>query len=108
MTVLRVLALLMEDHDRPLVLERSEVVRQRLLRCNGVADGYLAKLAIFLVLDQVTIALLDSFDLWSAEVLGRSIRFLSKTGLPRFLDSGIASVSGTGSTTTSANVFDGD
>ena len=60
MTALRVLALLMEDSDRPLVLVRPEDVRQRLLRCNGVADEDLAELAISLVLDRVTI------ELWTA------------------------------------------
>ena len=74
MTALRVLAVLMEDPDRPLVLVRPEDVRQKLLRDDRVADGDLAELAIFLVLDRVTIELLDSFDFWSAEVLGRSIQ----------------------------------
>ena len=106
MTALQVLALPMEEPDRPFVLMRPEDVRQRLLRCDGVTDGDLAELAIFLVLDRVTIELLDSFDFWSAKVLGRSIRFSSQTELPRFLGSGNGSVSGTGSTATSSNLFD--
>ena len=77
MTALRVLALLMEEPHRPLVLVHPEDVRETLLRCDGVADGDLAELAISLVLDRVTIELLDSFDFWSAKDLGRSIRFLS-------------------------------
>ena len=77
MTASRVLALQMEEPDRPLVLMRLEDIRQRLLQCDELADGDLAELAIFFVFDRVTIELFDSFDFWSAEVLGRSIRFLS-------------------------------
>ena len=77
MIALRVLALLMEEPDRPLVLVRPEDVHDRLLQCDGVTDGDLAELAISLVLGRVTIELFDSFDFWSAEVLGRSIRFSS-------------------------------
>ena len=77
MTALRVLARQMEEPNRPLVLVRSEDIRQRLLQCDESANGNLAELAIFLVFGRVTIELFDSFDFWSAEVLGRSIRFLS-------------------------------
>ena len=98
----------MEEPDLPLVLVRTENVRQRLLRCDGVTDEDLSELAISYVLDRVTIELLDSFDFWSVQVLGRSIRFLSKIGLPRYLGAGNATVSGTKSAATSSNVFDWD
>ena len=77
MTALRVLALPMEEPDRPLVLVRPEDVRQRLLQCDGVTHRDLAELAISLVLDRVTIELFDSFDFWSVKVLGRSFQFSS-------------------------------
>ena len=44
---------------------RPEDVRQRLLRCDGVADGDLAELAISLILDRVTIELLVSRSSWA-------------------------------------------
>ena len=50
MTAVRVLVLLMEDSDRPLVLVRPKDVCQRLLQCDVVTDGDLAELAISLVL----------------------------------------------------------